>query len=190
MARFIQFRSITPSTLNMPFHVCHQVACPNRCIATLVAFIWLFAAMSFEMHPQIACLRGCKVTLVAFVWFFSTVGFQMCPQGTCMSRSIVALAALLRFFSIFCLFCWNLHISFASTWHEVSKILIHCQQIESFVSFPGSSVPYWGEIKVTKMLWIGKRKSESKNIKRVVDRESFLLRNNDDDRLVKKKNCI
>ena len=35
------------------------------------------------------------------------------------------------------------------------------------------------------MLWIGKRKSESENIKRVVDRESYLLRNNDDDRLVK-----
>ena len=35
------------------------------------------------------------------------------------------------------------------------------------------------------MLWIGKRKSESENIKRVVDWESFLLRNNDDDRLVK-----
>ena len=33
------------------------------------------------------------------------------------------------------------------------------------------------------MLWIGK--SESENIKRVVDRKSFLLRNNDDDRLVK-----
>ena len=66
-ARFVQFRSITPSILNMPFHVCHQLACPNGCIATLVAFIWLFAAMSFQMHPQIACLRGCKVTLVAFV---------------------------------------------------------------------------------------------------------------------------
>ena len=67
MARFIQFRSITPSILNMPFHVCHQLACPNGCIATLVAFIWLFSAVGFQMCPQIACLRGCIVALVAFV---------------------------------------------------------------------------------------------------------------------------
>ena len=54
MARFIQFRAITPSILNMPFHVCHQLACPNGCIVTLVAFIWLFAAVCFQMFPQIA----------------------------------------------------------------------------------------------------------------------------------------
>jgi len=33
----------------------------------------------FQMFPQIACLWGCKVTLVAFVWLFSTVRFQMSP---------------------------------------------------------------------------------------------------------------
>jgi len=32
------------------------------------------------MYPQIACLWGRKVTLVAFVWLFSTVRFQMYPQ--------------------------------------------------------------------------------------------------------------
>ena len=52
MASFVQFRSITPSILSMPFHVCRQVACPNGCIATLVAFIWLFAAVCFQMTPQ------------------------------------------------------------------------------------------------------------------------------------------
>ena len=132
---------------------------PYLFVETLQIFLSNPSNVYYHMFVQIALGGGCIFTLVAFVWLFSTVDFQMCPQGTCMSRSIVALAALLRFFSIFCLFCWNLHISFASTWHEVSKILIHCQQIESFVSFPGSSVPYWGEIKVTKMLWIGKSES-------------------------------
>ena len=46
-----------------------------------------------------ACLRICKVTLVAFVWLFSTVRFQMCPQISCMRRGIVALVAFVWFFS-------------------------------------------------------------------------------------------
>ena len=66
MARFIQFRSITPSILNMPFHVCHQLACMNGCIATLVAFFRLFTAVCFSnvsskrlhnmMHSHIGCI--------------------------------------------------------------------------------------------------------------------------------------
>ena len=54
MARFVQFILITPSILNMTFHVFHQLACPNGCIATLVAFIWLFATVCFQMFPQSA----------------------------------------------------------------------------------------------------------------------------------------
>ena len=67
VARFVQFRLITPSILNMLFHVCHQLACPNGCIATLVAFIWFFAAVCFQMCPQSVCSRGCIITLVTFV---------------------------------------------------------------------------------------------------------------------------
>ena len=36
------------------------------------------------MCPQIACLRRGIVALVAFVWLFSTVNFQMFPQIACM----------------------------------------------------------------------------------------------------------
>ena len=43
------------------------------CKATLVAFIWLFSGVSFQMCSQSACMRGCKVTLVACVRLFSTV---------------------------------------------------------------------------------------------------------------------
>ena len=99
VARFVQSRSITPSILNMPFHVCHQLACTNGCIATLVAFIWLFSTMCFQMSLQIAWLTGCKVTLVAFVWLFSTVDFQMCFQGACITGFKITLVAFVWLFS-------------------------------------------------------------------------------------------
>ena len=51
----------------MPFHVYHQLACPNGYISTLVAFIWLFAAVCFQMCPQSVCTGGYIVDLVAFV---------------------------------------------------------------------------------------------------------------------------
>ena len=39
----------------------------TSCKITLVAFVWLFPTLCFQMSPQVACLRGCKVALVAFV---------------------------------------------------------------------------------------------------------------------------
>ena len=53
------------------------------CIITMVAFVWLFSAMCFQMFPQIACpggcilhcLRGWIVTLAGFVCFFLHCGF-------------------------------------------------------------------------------------------------------------------
>ena len=39
----------------------------TSCKITLVAFVWLFPTVCFQMSPQVACLRGCKVALVAFV---------------------------------------------------------------------------------------------------------------------------
>ena len=44
-----------------------QIACLSRCIVTLVAFIWLFSTVRFQMYPQNMCMGSCKVTLVAFV---------------------------------------------------------------------------------------------------------------------------
>ena len=45
-----------------------KMACMSRGIITLVAFIWFFSTVCFQMHHQIACMRGCILTLVAFVW--------------------------------------------------------------------------------------------------------------------------
>ena len=162
MARFVQYRSIIPSILNMPFHVCHQLACPNGCITTLIAFIWLFAAVCFQvspqsvctggcivalvafvwlfstvffqMSPQIDCLRGCIVTLVAFVCLFLTVGFHMFPQIACVIWSIRSLVAFAWFFSAPCHSHWNL-IGCAFTIIPWFKILIHFQLIRSVLSF-------------------------------------------------------
>ena len=52
-----------------------QIACPRESIVTLVASIWLFSTVCFQMIPQIACWLGFKVALVAFVWLslFSNV---------------------------------------------------------------------------------------------------------------------
>ena len=45
------------------------MACPRRCIVTLVAFVWFFSTVCFQMLSQIAYKRRCIGTLVAFVWF-------------------------------------------------------------------------------------------------------------------------
>ena len=84
---------INHAILSMPFHVCHQLVCPNGCIATLVAFIWLLSTVSFIMSPQFACFRGCIITLFAFIWLFATVCFQMSPQFACFRGCIVTLVA-------------------------------------------------------------------------------------------------
>ena len=43
------------------------MACMRGCIITLVAFVWLFSCVCFQMGPQMACLGGGKFTLVAFM---------------------------------------------------------------------------------------------------------------------------
>ena len=80
----------------MHFQMSPQVACTRRGIITLVAFVWLFSTVHFQMSPQIACLRGWKLTLVAFVWLFSTVHFQMSPQIACLRGWKLTLVAWLR----------------------------------------------------------------------------------------------
>ena len=38
-----------------------------------------FSLLRFKISPQHVCTRRCIVTLVAFVWLFATVRFQMSP---------------------------------------------------------------------------------------------------------------
>ena len=75
------------------------ISVKGKGIVTLVAFVWLFSSVRFQMCPQIACSIGCKVTLGAFVWFFSTVRFQMFPQSACRRECKVTLVAFIRLFS-------------------------------------------------------------------------------------------
>ena len=49
------------------FQMCPQIACLDRCIFALVAFVRFFTRVSFHVHPQITCPNSCKITLVAFV---------------------------------------------------------------------------------------------------------------------------
>ena len=98
---YIYFQSIL-FFLKMLLHVFCQSIWQNRCKLTLVAFVWFFPTVCFQMPLQIACLRRCKVTLVTFVWFFSTVRFQMRPQMACLRGCIVTLVAFVWLFSTVC----------------------------------------------------------------------------------------
>ena len=50
-----------------------QSICMRRGKVTLVAFVWLFSTVHFNMTSQAAFHRGCILTLVALVWFFSFI---------------------------------------------------------------------------------------------------------------------
>ena len=54
-----------------------QIAGLCGCIITLVAFVWLFPTVHYQMCLQSVCPRRGKVTLVPFVWLFSTVRLKM-----------------------------------------------------------------------------------------------------------------
>ena len=68
-------------------------------VGILVAFVWFFSTVRFQMCPQTACPRGCISTLVASVWLFSTVSFQMCPQIAWIRAGIITLVASVWLFS-------------------------------------------------------------------------------------------
>ena len=68
----------------------------------LVAFVWIFSTVLFQMFPQIALLRRGLVTVVTFVWLFYTVRFQMLHQIACLRRGIVALVAFVWLFPHMC----------------------------------------------------------------------------------------
>ena len=75
-----------------------QRACLREDKVTLIAFVWLYSTVCFDMSPQIACVGGCIVTKVAFVWLFPTVRFQMPPHIACPRECRVTLVAFVWFF--------------------------------------------------------------------------------------------
>ena len=81
------------------FQMCPQMACLRRGIVALVTFVCFFSTVCFHMSHQSACLNGCKVALVTFVFLFSTVCFQMYPQTAFPIGCKVTLAAFVWFFS-------------------------------------------------------------------------------------------
>ena len=65
--------------------------------------VYFFPIVSCQMCPQRTWLRGCKVTLVAFVWLFSSVYFQMCHQIACLrfvANRVFPLSSLLLFMTM------------------------------------------------------------------------------------------
>ena len=97
--------------------MCPQIVCLRRCIITLIAFVWLFSAVHFQMSPQIASLRGRIVTLLAFVWLFFTVRFKMNPQIAWLRGCIGTLIALFDF-SPLCILRWLLKLLFTDDAHS------------------------------------------------------------------------
>ena len=71
--KIIVFRSIMGKKRIFTFENFQNLYWHGKQHSALVAFIWIFLTVRFQMCSQIACLRKCFVTLVAFVWFFSIV---------------------------------------------------------------------------------------------------------------------
>ena len=82
------------------FQMSPQMACIKRGIVALIAFLWLFSTVYFQMCLQTPCMGGCKVTFIAFVWLFPSVRFQMFPQIACLRECIVTLVAFIWFNAI------------------------------------------------------------------------------------------
>ena len=91
------------------------------------------------MSPQIACPRGCIVALVAFVWFFSTVRFQMCPQSTCIRGCKVTLVAFVWFNDIVRFFLQDFHICILKTKVIIFYVMLHCHCMLCFAQMVASN---------------------------------------------------
>ena len=111
------------------FQMCPQMACPRGCIVTLVAFFGLFAAVHFQMCLQTTCMAGCEITLVAFVWLISAVYFKMTSQAAFHRWCILALVALIRLFSS--VFSNGLHEKRHSHIGCICLIYFHCELFSS-----------------------------------------------------------
>ena len=64
---------------------------------TLLAFVWCFSTLCFQMSSQ--RIRGKKVTVFAFVWVYPSVYFHMCPQGACIKECNITLLAFIWLFT-------------------------------------------------------------------------------------------
>ena len=68
----------TPPPSSLVGHL--KVSLPVGCHLTHLDHpLGLFSSVRFQMPSKIACIWGCILTLVAFVWLFSTVCFQIFP---------------------------------------------------------------------------------------------------------------
>ena len=133
--------------------MCPQSACMRGCKVTLVAFVWLFSAVCFQMCPQIACIWGCIVTLVAFVRLYPTVCFQMCPQSACMRGCKVALVASTYVTLYYCLhFSSNFqHLLVSNEYHNFQSFapLSLCVMFYLNCCFKLSKIYHWSPIITT-----------------------------------------
>ena len=77
------FSNVSSKHLHERMHLCIYAS-----IVTLVALVWLFPTVSFQMFPQIAFIRGCIVTLVAFVWLFSPVRLLKSPPREVATQAL------------------------------------------------------------------------------------------------------
>ena len=97
------------------------------CIITLVAFVWLFSTMHYQMCFQMTSIRGCVFALVAFVLFFYAVCFQMNPQMACIRKCIFTLLAFIWFHAISCRFHKDFHACIIYTFVIIFRNLLHCR---------------------------------------------------------------
>ena len=118
----------------------------SRYRVTLVAFVWLFAAVSFQMCLQSTCLRGCKVTLVAFFLFALTPKLQQHLAHLIIFVSVVQLPKKLLYLYIYIgsepyIFKRNFHIKHQHSidWTPEQK-LYDCDTLSMALSPIQSSV--------------------------------------------------
>ena len=123
---------------SVPLHMFPKRTWVRAGKVALVAFVWHFSTMCFQMSPQCAYMKRCIVTLVAFVCLFSTVCYQMSPQCACMRGSIVTLVAFVWFYDIVSLFLQNFPV--LQTKVIIFKIFFHCQCLLCFAQL---AAPNW-----------------------------------------------
>ena len=122
-----------------------QSTCIRGCKVTLIAFVWLFSTVFFQMSHQMAWLRGCIITLVAFVWLFSSVCFQMSLQMARVSGYIHALVAFVHLFDIVSLFHWDFHICIFSAHVLISNSFFHFHSVHFVVLLQMVTSWHWSK---------------------------------------------
>ena len=109
-----------------------EMACTIRCIIALVAFIWLFSTVCFQMSFQVACTKRCIFTLAAFAWHQDT--FWPFQKDICT-----------------CVFFTQV---------TILKSLLHYHYFHLAVLCPKVALK-WGKSKTMKDLWIRQTEIES-----------------------------